>query len=164
MKRHCEYIYWYSQCHFIEYICINFYTIKNAETQNVRFCKIVRILKICLNDPMCVPTTVLETLFHINKNETRNIFNSQTNHHHWFQIRGEDNGCMRTTTQRSDSKHSSFPPTHTWYTVIFRGTKNKQHVNFGILLYCIVLYCITNWDNYYQLRIKIQAQDQYFLL
>ena len=93
-------IFRYSQCHFLEYICINFYTIKNAETQNIRFCKFVRTLKICLNDPICVPTTVLETLFHINENETRNIFNSQTNHYHWFQIRGEDNGCMRTRAQR----------------------------------------------------------------
>ena len=151
-------IFRYSQCHFLEYICINFYTIKTAETQNIRFCKFVRTLKICLNDPICVPTTVLETLFHINENETRNIFNSQTNHYHWFQIRGEDNGCMRTRAQRSDWKHPSFPPSHTWYTVTFLGTKKHVAYQFGGKFSCILLpteITITSWESGFRLKINI---------
>ena len=109
---------------------LTFYTIKNAETQNVRFCKIVRTLKICLNDPTCLPTTVLETLFHINENETRNIFKSQTNHlmpnQRWGQWIHENHHSEKWF------KTPKLPSYHTWYTVIFLGTKTMQHVNFGI--------------------------------
>lgn len=79
---------------------------------------------------MCVPTTVLETLFHINENETRNIFNSQTNHlmpnQRWGQWIHENHHSEKWF--KTPKLHSY----HTWYTVIFLGTKNMQHVNFGI--------------------------------
>lgn len=133
------------------YGCISWSDIKNinlldyqtCKNINVRFCKNIRAPKTCLNDSIYAPNLVIQRVFHINESKIRNIFNSI---------------IIIDSQSEVDTMDASEPfkeVIHLWFCDTFLGRRNIQHVNF--------IKTSPVFDNYYQWRNSILAQDGHFL-